>query len=106
MALPKRVYVFGQQIKVVVSKVPVVVGDLSFNPEKHAGEFFPLHSIILVDGNLPTVDQEHTLLHEMFHVMCRRVGINQSNISNEMEEVLCENFSTTVLENFKIRKRK
>jgi len=41
-----------------------------------------------------------TLLHEMFHAYVRRSGIYNGMLSHDMEEIIADQFSTVICENF------
>jgi len=41
-----------------------------------------------------------TLIHELFHAYVSRCGLNNANISCELEEIIADQFATVLCENF------
>lgn len=56
---------------------------------------------ITIDPTKPQ-DIKHTTLHEEFHVVFDRVGLNQTSIGDDMQEIICEVFASWIVENYKI----
>lgn len=86
--------IFGMSISVLKDK------NLSTNYGLR-GVFYPVEKKIVIDNNMSGPDFLQTLVHELIHVVIFRVGIDQTKISEDLEEVLCESISTAVLENWK-----
>ena len=88
--------ILGQKIPVLVTKDI----DNSF-----AGLYnFKEKKIYIQEGQTRN-DAVMTLMHEMFHALSHRAGISQV-ISNEMEEVLAEQISIMIHENFNLTLKK
>jgi hypothetical protein len=51
----------------------------------------------------PDEDFISCLLHEGFHAVLRRTGIHQAQLSDDLEEIIVENFAIFLVENFKIQ---
>jgi len=81
--------VFGKKVKTKVTKI----NDL--------GLFVPMTWQILISEGQTKDDAVKTLIHELTHAMIHRTGINQS-LAHELEEVICENVSTVICENFNL----
>lgn len=56
---------------------------------------------ITIDPTKPQ-DIKHTTLHEEYHVVWDRAGLNQTSISDDLQEVICEVFASWIVENYKI----
>jgi len=48
----------------------------------------------------------HTILHELLHGVIERIGINQTDLSDNLEEVIVESFSTFLVDTFIIKFKK
>lgn len=92
--------VFGQEIKINYSKVPVV----NENNQILAGFYsIPDHQIFISPAN--EKETTLTLYHELFHAIIYRTGAAQI-ISFDAQEILCEGFANFIYENFELRKTK
>ena len=62
----------------------------------------PSDSLIIIHNNLSPEDEIHTILHEEMHALFHRSGVEQA-ISQELQEVLCENVATFITENYHLK---
>ena len=85
--------VFGKKVEVKVLK--------GLREQGVEGLFIPAKWSILVNLEQSKEDAVKTLLHELTHAMIHRTGINQS-LSHDLEEVIAENVSTVICENFNL----
>ncbi len=69
------------------------------------GIFDPTNKLIMVDADLVGDEYTQTVLHELIHSVIHRVGIDQANIGDGVEEILCESISVALVENFKINRK-
>ena len=60
---------------------------------------------IAIDDSLKDFQLNQTIWHEFFHAVFYRVGLPQTKISNEVQEMIVENFATATVENAKMLKR-
>ena len=90
--------VFGQKIRLIVKSGLIESGARAL--------FLPGESKILIDSTLKGEDYMQTILHEIVHSVIHRVGINQSGVTDGIEEILCESISTALVENFSIKHKK
>jgi Zn-dependent peptidase ImmA (M78 family) len=86
--------VFGMKINVKLSDL---------RRENIAGFFSPTHNEIQICKSLKKTDKEQTLMHEFLHAVFYRMGIIQSKMPIELEEIIVENFATAITENFSVR---
>lgn len=70
------------------------------------GYYDPVARIIAVDSGLKKSEYMSTLLHEIIHALFHRAGLHQSRISTSLEEIICEQVSTVLTENFNLTGRK
>lgn len=65
-------------------------------------EFFPCEGeefdIIFYDPEFKNIPQ--AILHEQIHALFYRLGFNQTDLSGDMEEQICETVSVFILENY------
>lgn len=57
---------------------------------------------IVVDASLKKADYMSTLLHEIIHALFHRAGLHQAQIPEALEEIICEQVSTVLTENFNL----
>lgn len=86
---PRRLLVFGKEIKVIYKKLKNCVGLTNFKT-------------IYIKTRLSDSLRTETILHELFHCVIDRTGIGQSNLSSEVEEILVDNLAKVVNENFEL----
>jgi len=96
--IPKKLRIFGQDITVQMSK------DL-ISKEDACGMADYAKKIIRLDKSLQGEDRTQTLLHEVFHIVLARVGLNQTSLPHDLEELIVENLATAVVELFDIQLR-
>jgi len=97
MKPPKSIDVFGK-------KVPIKTVKHLEDEEGHEleGCFYAKEFKIDI-----VVCSHQTLLHELCHALFERVGLNQANLSPELNELLSENIATFITETYDLRfKRK
>ena len=88
-----KISVFGKDIEVIFK-------DLS--DDGIYGKFESKESRIYIHQGLTNDDIEATLLHEIFHAICYRIGIRQA-LPHELEEILVESFATWLVENYEFK---
>ena len=98
--LPKTVNVFGAAVNVIESS------NLHYGDLKVDGLFDSSSKSIFVEISLPKEEKLQTFIHELGHALLWRVGVGQSNISQELEEMIVENYATMITETFNIRFKK
>jgi hypothetical protein len=95
---PKKfnLIIFGQKTPVKVTK------EL---PEHLAGLYRTREKDILISDGQTKDDAIMTMLHEMTHAVFRRAGLSQS-IDHDLEEVVAEQISIAIHENFNLSLKK
>ena len=91
MRLPKSLNVFGQLVKVEFAELDPSIGGLSY-----------AKGLIQINSQLERRMVKHVLLHEFFHSVISRLALDQ-NISLDTEEMLVDNLSKCLLENFDVK---
>lgn len=89
----KYIQVFGLSI-------PIVENSQELRNTNLLGVYDKENKVIHMANSI-SKDKE-TLIHEIFHAVFHRTGLNQS-ISHELEEVIVENMSVALCENFNLR---
>lgn len=64
----------------------------------HRDKFF-----IEIDSSLTGEHYYTTIIHELVHAVVQRAGVYQSGLPHEIEEILAEQISVAIVENFKIK---
>lgn len=59
--------------------------------------------IIYLDRSLLKEDKVPTLLHEIYHALIYEIGLHQTSLSLDVEEMLVENISMFMIDTFNIR---
>ena len=89
--------IFGKKFKVVT--------DLTLLEQGYEG-FVNLESLVITIGyKRSDPNFMSTLIHELVHTVLFRTGVMQTSISLDLQEIICENISQALVENFKIRQR-
>jgi Zn-dependent peptidase ImmA (M78 family) len=70
------------------------------------GYYDPVARLIAIDASLKKCDYISTLIHEIVHAMFHRAGLHQTKISSSLEEIICEQVSTVLTENFSLTGKK
>jgi Zn-dependent peptidase ImmA (M78 family) len=92
----KHVVIFGKIVPIVRTKN--LMQDRDALGLFHRDKFF-----IEVDASLKDKDLMLTVIHECFHALVQRAGVYQSGLTHEVEEILAEQLSIMIVENFKIK---
>lgn len=80
----------GSKTSIVIDKVP---------PEDNAvAQFIPQLNMILLDKDSHELWKD--FCHELFHLICYRMGMRQTSFHADIEEMLAENFSVLMTENW------
>lgn len=96
----KKLNVLGLQVKVIKKK------DYA-KKTGFEGLFDPYKNEITIDADLKKQEYIGTLIHEIGHAIFHRGGVFQTKIPMEVHEIIVEQFSTVIVENFNLtRKRK
>jgi len=87
--------VFGQEIPVYKAKLP----------DEFAGAYVPAEKKIVLSDSLKENSEDFlvTLIHELGHAMCDRLGLrNMPSHNDDWEEILVDNYATMLCENLSI----
>ena len=94
--MKKHLTIFGKHVPIVRTK------DLLKTHEAfamfHRDKFY-----IEIDASLTGNTYYQTICHEIIHAVVQRCGIYQAGLSHELEEVLAEQISVAIVENFKLK---
>ena len=91
----KSLNVLGWVVKVVYKEID----------NNYCGLFYANESLIEINNTLSPEKAKETILHELFHAAWIRAGIDQTGISHDTQEIICEQFAKVLCENFKISKK-
>ena len=91
-----KLKIFGQMIRVLKEH------DLT-ETQGARGLCFQDKKLIFIDSDLTGDEYLQTLLHEVVHAVIQRTGIHESGLTDEVEEIICDNVATAIVENFKIK---
>lgn len=94
-----------RNLKVFGSIVPVYKLENLLSAEGMYGFYDPEGKYIAVDHGLNGHMLEHTIIHEMMHAIFDRLHID-AQMERTFTEVLVENVSACVLENFEVKQKK
>lgn len=95
--MKQSVSVFGKKIKIKVT-------DLTAH--NAYGLFIPLENIIYIHKDLNKEQQFRTLMHELVHAIVSVTGLNQAQLSMDLEEIIAECFSNFMCDTFDIKFKK
>ena len=73
---------------------------VKFDKINDCGICNPENKTIYINSSLDKNSMVITILHEMFHAYVRRSGIYNGMLSSDMEEIIADQFSTVISENF------
>jgi hypothetical protein len=90
-----KLNIFGKKYRVVKDKTM---------PDGQVGLCNNEDALILIDAELVDSEYMRIVLHEMIHAIISRVGIDQSEMSHDVEEIICGAVSTSLVENFQLKK--
>lgn len=84
------------KLKIFGLEVPVTIEQIE-NP--HLAAYYDLenHRIVI------SAEDKHklaSLCHEMIHSMFQRTGLNQTKMPIDVQEIICENISVMIVENW------
>lgn len=88
---------------VLGKKVKVVFRDMT--NEGVCGHFVYGDDLIEINNTLNSETQEITIMHELIHSVFARAGIHNARVSGDIEEIIADQVSKVILENFKLVKR-
>lgn len=95
----KLKYIFGRLTAYVPIEGMMEDGDVA--------EWFPCEGegfdIIFYDPKFANVKQ--ALLHEEVHALVNRLCLHQTDLSSDLEEIICEAFSVFVDENYELKEK-
>lgn len=88
---------------VLGKKVKVIFRDMT--EENVCGHFIHSEDLIEINNQVIPELQEITIMHELIHSVFARAGIHNAKISADIEEIIADQVSKVILENFKLVKK-
>ena len=67
------------------------------------GVCFNDKKLIMINSDLSKDEFNQTLIHELGHAMFHAIGLHQTSIGYNLEEIIVENFSKIVVEKFNVK---
>lgn len=95
----KSLNVFGKEVPIVRTKNLAIEHNVM--GQFHRDKFF-----IEIDHSLSENDFMLTLLHELCHSLVQRAGLYQSGLPHEIEEIIAEQMSIAITENFTLKPKR
>lgn len=95
-----------KNLKVFGVKIPIKEEKTLLSERGLAAYYHVDKKYIAIDPSIKGIERDQTILHELFHSMFFRLGFEQVRISNDVHELLAENFTRVLIENFKIIPKK
>jgi len=68
------------------------------------GAYCPVKGTITIDPKCQ--DKVQTILHEEFHAVWDRLGLNQTSVHADIQDIICESFATFITENYTLKQKK
>lgn len=90
-------------LEVLGKKIKVVQRDMT--EENVCGHYVYSDGLIEINNKIPKETQEVTLVHELIHAVFYRAGIHNAKVSHDIEEIICDQISKVITENFKLVKK-
>ncbi len=90
-----------KSLNILGMKVKVVYVDLS--AENICGKYNYKERKIYIDKKLDKETMQVTLFHEFLHATFYRAGLPNAKISDDAEEIMVDQFSKALVENFHFR---
>ena len=97
MRYPKKFLIFGKSYRIV--EKPKVFDDDGTRCE---GLLDFDVGIISIESTMSSQQKTQTLLHEIFHATVKRLGMTQADLSDDLEEIIVDNFATVITEIFNL----
>jgi hypothetical protein len=95
------------KLKLIFGRITAFIPVKGLMDEGDVAEFFPCpgqpFDLIFFDPKFPNPKQG--LLHEEFHAVCERMGLNQTELSHDLQERICEVLSVYVTEMYHLREK-
>ena len=100
--------VYGERVKIrTVKNLIEKTGGSPAHGDGAVGYYDPSSRTIGLDHRLKGDAKMSTIIHEVFHAYCSRIGIRQMpSWSIDTEERIAEEFATVLIENFRMTLRK
>lgn len=89
----KSLNILGKKTKVVYKNL---------DPFAICGRFIIADDLIEVNTKCNAETQAITIIHELCHATLFRSGIPNTNLNEEVEEIICDQIAKTIVENFKL----
>jgi len=94
----------GKSLNIYGQKVDIVEEDLT--RANLAGYYYLESKKITICKHQDKDQKKRTLIHEFIHAVCHIQGWNQTALTNDLQELICEHFSNALCDNFDIKIKK
>ena len=92
-------------LKVFGAHIPIKLRKDLMESEGALGIFDRVECRIEVDARLKGDALKQTLVHELVHAIFARAGLAQTDISSDVEEIICEQVAIVINENFRLTQK-
>lgn len=100
MNLPKKINIKGKEYKIIQ------INDISLNGEPAHGLVDYDKQIILIEKSASNESKLSTLIHELCHAVWYEIGLKQTSLTQDLEELLAENVCQVIMSNFRLTMKK
>lgn len=94
------------ELSVLGLNVKVLKKNNLINKYGIAGSYNFKSKDINIDNSLKADNFNQCLIHELIHATFDRIGIINTNLDANLEEIICDNIATVIVENFKLKIKK
>lgn len=91
-----------KSVNILGKKCPIKVTPMD---ENTLGLFYYNEFKIEINENCPDDKYDEVLLHELFHAVFNRASLIQCHITGDAQEIIVDQFSKFIVENFKLVKK-
>jgi len=91
-----------KSVNVLGQKVPIKHCEMQ---DGYIGLFWPDDNRIEINIDCPKEKLAESIVHEIGHAIIKRSGLDQTQISHDVQEIICDQFAKVITENFRLIKK-
>lgn len=89
-------------INVLGRKIKVIFKELD---EKYLGLYYNDEGTIEINTNQSPDKIQESLTHEVVHAVFFRSGLDQTTISHDLQEIICDQVAKVICENYTLKRK-